>query len=88
MKLVIKYGGTSISSPKDIQNVAKHIQSLSKKNQLVIVCSATSDTTDDSTDDTGTSGDDPFDISGFSLSSLILSLSMVSMILIFKKRKK
>ncbi|HUT05839.1 MAG TPA: aspartate kinase [Nitrosopumilaceae archaeon] len=47
MKLVLKYGGTSISSAKDIQNVAKHIQSLSKQNQLVIVCSATSDTTDD-----------------------------------------
>lgn len=47
MKLVLKYGGTTISSPKDIQNVAKHIQSLSKKNQLVIVCSAISDTTDD-----------------------------------------
>ena len=47
MKLVLKYGGTSISSPKDIQNVAKHIQSLSKQNQLVIVCSAISDTTDD-----------------------------------------
>ena len=47
MKLVLKYGGTSISTPKDIQNVAKHIQSLSKKNQLAIVCSAISDTTDD-----------------------------------------
>jgi len=47
LKLVIKYGGTSISSAKDIQNVAKHIQSLSKQNQLVIVCSAISDTTDD-----------------------------------------
>jgi aspartate kinase len=47
LKLVLKYGGTTISSPKDIQNVAKHIQSLSKKNQLVIVCSAISDTTDD-----------------------------------------
>ena len=47
MKLVLKYGGTSISSAKDIQNVAKHIQSLSKQNQLVIVCSAISDTTDD-----------------------------------------
>ncbi len=47
MKLVLKYGGTSISSTKDIQNVAKHIQSLSKQNQLVIVCSAISDTTDD-----------------------------------------
>ena len=47
MKLVLKYGGTSISSAKDIQNVAKHIQTLSKKHQLVIVCSAISDTTDD-----------------------------------------
>ncbi|TFH03104.1 MAG: aspartate kinase, partial [Nitrosopumilus sp.] len=47
MKLVLKYGGTSISLAKDIQNVAKHIQSLSKQNQLVIVCSAISDTTDD-----------------------------------------
>ena len=47
MKLILKYGGTSISSAKDIQNVAKHIQSLSKQNQLVIVCSAISNTTDD-----------------------------------------
>ena len=47
MKLILKYGGTSISSAKDIQNVAKHIQSLSKQNQLVIVCSALSNTTDD-----------------------------------------
>jgi len=47
LKLVLKYGGTSISSAKDIQNVAKHINSLSKQNQLVIVCSAISDTTDD-----------------------------------------
>lgn len=47
MKIVLKYGGTSISSAKDIQNVAKHIKFLSKQNQLVIVCSAISDTTDD-----------------------------------------
>ena len=47
MKLVLKYGGTSISSARDIQNVAKHIQALSKQHQLVIVCSAISDTTDD-----------------------------------------
>ena len=47
MKLVLKYGGTSISNTKDIQSVAKHAISLSKKNQLVIVCSATSGTTDD-----------------------------------------
>ena len=44
---MLKYGGTSISTPKDIQNVAKHIQSLSKQNKLAIVCSAISDTTDD-----------------------------------------
>ncbi len=46
MRLVIKYGGTSISSAKDIQNVAKHISSLSKKNEIVLVCSATGGTTD------------------------------------------
>ena len=47
MKLVLKYGGTSISATKDIQSVAKHVVSLSKKHQLTIVCSATSGTTDD-----------------------------------------
>ena len=47
MRLVIKYGGTSISSAKDIQNVAKHVSTLSRKNELVLVCSATSGTTDD-----------------------------------------
>jgi len=47
LKLILKYGGTSISSAKDIQNVAKHIQSLSRQNQLIIVCSAISNTTDD-----------------------------------------
>lgn len=47
MRLVIKYGGTSISATKDIQAVAKHLNELSKKNQIVVVCSATSGTTDD-----------------------------------------
>ena len=47
MRLVIKYGGTSISATKDIQTVAKHLNELSKKNQIVVVCSATSGTTDD-----------------------------------------
>ena len=47
MKLVLKYGGTSISNTKDIQSVAKHVISLSKKHQLAIVCSAISGTTDD-----------------------------------------
>jgi len=47
LRLVIKYGGTSISATKDIQAVAKHLNELSKKNQIVVVCSATSGTTDD-----------------------------------------
>ena len=46
MRLVIKYGGTSISTTKDIQAVAKHINSLSNKNQILVVCSAISKTTD------------------------------------------
>ena len=47
MRLVIKYSGTSISSTKDIQVIAKHLNELSKKNKIVVVCSATSGTTDD-----------------------------------------
>jgi len=47
LRLVIKYGGTSISTAKDIQTVAKHLNSLSKKHQIVVVCSATNGTTDD-----------------------------------------
>lgn len=47
MRLVIKHGGTSISSSKDIQAVSKYIKTLSKKHQIVIVCSAISGTTDD-----------------------------------------
>ena len=47
MRLVIKYGGTSISTAKDIQAVTKHINSLSKKHQILVVCSAISGTTDD-----------------------------------------
>ena len=47
MRLVIKYGGTSISTSKDICTVAKHLNDLSKKHQIVVVCSAISGTTDD-----------------------------------------
>jgi len=47
LRLVIKYGGTSISAAKDISNIAKYIGSISKHNQIVVVCSATSGTTDD-----------------------------------------
>ena len=47
MKLVLKYGGTSISTANRIRDVAKHINNLSKTNQIVLVCSAISGTTDD-----------------------------------------
>ena len=47
MRLVIKYGGTSISTAKDIKAIAKYLNSLSKKNQIIVVCSAMSGTTDD-----------------------------------------
>jgi aspartate kinase len=47
LKLVLKYGGTSISNTKDIQAICHHISTLSKKHQIAIVCSATSGTTDD-----------------------------------------
>ncbi len=47
MRLVVKYGGTSISSPEDIRSVAGYIRSLSSRNQVVVVCSATEGTTDD-----------------------------------------
>lgn len=46
MRLVLKYGGTSISKPKNIQNIANNINILSKQNQVVVVCSAISETTD------------------------------------------
>ena len=47
MKLVLKFGGTSISSPSDIRNVAKTVASLTKNNEIVVVCSAIDGVTDD-----------------------------------------
>ena len=47
MRLVIKYGGTSISNAKDIQSAAKYINLQSNKHQILVVCSAISGTTDD-----------------------------------------
>ncbi|HEY8109478.1 MAG: aspartate kinase [Nitrososphaerales archaeon] len=46
MRLVVKFGGTSISTAKNIKSVAKFIHSLSKKNQVAVVCSAVNDVTD------------------------------------------
>jgi len=47
LKLVVKFGGTSISSVKNIIEVAKILHNLSKKNQIITVCSAISGVTDD-----------------------------------------
>ncbi len=47
MKLVLKFGGTSISSVANIRNVANLIKSLSKENKIIPVFSAISGVTDD-----------------------------------------
>ena len=47
MKLVLKFGGTSLASVKNIQNVAKNVSQLSNDNQIVVVCSAIDGTTDE-----------------------------------------
>ena len=47
MKVVIKFGGTSIATVKDIKNVAEIVNSLTKKNKLVVVCSAIDGITDE-----------------------------------------
>lgn len=46
MKLVIKYGGTSIDSPEKIKEVAKFLVSQGRENEIITVCSAVSGTTD------------------------------------------
>jgi len=47
LRLVLKFGGTSLSSPNHIRNVAKIVASFSKDNEIVVVCSAVDGTTDD-----------------------------------------
>ena len=44
---MLKFGGTSLSSPNDIRNVAKTVASLTKNNEIVVVCSAIDGVTDD-----------------------------------------
>ncbi len=43
---MLKFGGTSLASPKDITNVAKTVASFSKGNEIVVVCSAVDGVTD------------------------------------------
>jgi len=47
LKLVLKFGGTSLASPKDIAGVAKTVVSFSEDNEIVVVCSAVDGVTDD-----------------------------------------
>lgn len=47
MKLVLKFGGTSVSSPQNIQNVANMIKKLTKEHKIIPVFSAISGVTDD-----------------------------------------
>ena len=44
---MLKFGGTSLASPKDINGVAKTAASFSKDNEIVVVCSAVEGVTDD-----------------------------------------
>ena len=46
MKLIIKFGGTSVGSAERIENVGQIIKENSKENQLVVVTSALGETTD------------------------------------------
>ena len=46
MRLVVKYGGLTIQTPKKIKIAAKQATNEAKKNQIIIVCSAIGDTTD------------------------------------------
>ena len=43
----MKFGGTSIATVKDIQNVVKIVNKLSTENKLVVVCSAVDGITDE-----------------------------------------
>jgi aspartate kinase len=46
MRIVVKFGGTSLASARQIKSVAKFVTSVSKKNQVAVVCSAVNDVTD------------------------------------------
>jgi aspartate kinase len=46
LRLVVKFGGTSLANAKQIKQVTKTIRDLGKKNQVVVVCSAINDVTD------------------------------------------
>jgi len=47
LKLVVKFGGTSLATVKDIKNVVRIVDKIAKKNKTVVVCSAVDGTTDE-----------------------------------------
>ncbi len=47
MKIVVKFGGTSLATVKDIKNVVETVDKISKKNKTVVVCSAVDAVTDE-----------------------------------------
>ncbi|MBC8250387.1 MAG: aspartate kinase [Candidatus Nitrosopelagicus sp.] len=47
MKLVVKFGGTSLATVKEIKNVVKTVDKISKKNKTIVVCSAVDGITDE-----------------------------------------
>jgi aspartate kinase len=46
MRVVMKFGGSSVASAERIRNVAERVSESGKGNQVVVVCSAMGDTTD------------------------------------------
>ena len=47
MKLVVKFGGTSLATVKEIKTVVKTVDKISKNNKTVVVCSAVDGVTDE-----------------------------------------
>ncbi|MDA4135926.1 MAG: aspartate kinase [Thaumarchaeota archaeon] len=47
MKIVMKFGGTSVANGRRIKNVAKLVDKLADGNSIVVVCSALDDVTDE-----------------------------------------
>ncbi len=47
MKIVVKFGGTSLATVKEIKNVVKTVDKIAKKNKTVVVCSAVDGVTDE-----------------------------------------
>ena len=47
MRVVMKFGGSSVASAERIKNVAERVKGSGKGHQVVVVCSAMGDVTDE-----------------------------------------